>query len=71
MPQVIPPLTATQVKALRKKAGVYNVGGDVPGLLLQVSPSGAASWILRATINGRVRQMGLGSYGRVRLERDR
>ena len=71
MPQVVPPLTATQVKALRKKAGVYNVGGDVPGLLLQVSPSGAASWILRATINGRVRQMGLGSYAKVPLEKAR
>ena len=71
MPQVVPPLTATQVKALRKKAGVYNVGGDVPGLLLQVSPSGAASWILRATINGRVRQMGLGSYAKVPLEKSR
>ena len=71
MPKIIPPLTATQVKALRKKAGVYNVGGDVPGLLLQVSPSGAASWILRATINGRVRQMGLGSYAKVPLKRAR
>lgn len=73
MPKVVLPLTATQVKALRKKekAGVYNVGGDLPGLLLQVSPSGAASWILRATINGRVRQMGLGSYAKVPLKRAR
>jgi integrase len=71
MPKTVPLLTATQVKALRKKAGVYNVGGDVPGLLLQVSPSGAASWILRATINGRVRQMGFGSYAKVPLEKAR
>ncbi len=71
MPKVVPPLTATQVKALRKIAGVYNVGGEVPGLLLQVSPSGAASWILRATIDGRVRQMGIGSYGKVPLEKAR
>ena len=71
MPKIIPPLTAAKVKALRKQAGVYNVGGDVRGLLLQVSPSGAASWILRATIDGRVRQMGLGSYGKVSLEKAR
>ena len=71
MPKTVQALTAAKVKALRKKAGVYNVGGDVPGLLLQVSPSGAASWILRATINGRVRQMGLGSYGKVPLEKAR
>ena len=68
MPQVVPPRTATQVKALRKKPGMHNVGGDVPGLLLQVSPSGAASWILRATIDSRVRQMGLGSFGKISLE---
>ncbi|MCH8867682.1 MAG: integrase arm-type DNA-binding domain-containing protein, partial [Proteobacteria bacterium] len=67
MPKTAPPLTATQVKALRKKPGIHNVG-SVPGLLLQVSKSGAASWILRATIDGRVRQMGLGSCGKITLE---
>ena len=70
MPQVVQPVTAAKVKSLRKTAGTHNVGG-VPGLLLQVTPSGAASWILRATIHGKVRMMGLGSYSKITLTKAR
>lgn len=38
------------------------VGGVPPGLLLQVMPNGSASWILRRTINGKRRMLGLGAY---------
>ncbi len=38
------------------------VGGTPPGLLLQVMPNGSASWILRRTINGKRRMLGLGAY---------
>ena len=66
MPKIAKQLTAAKVKALRNTPGVYNVGG-VPGLLLQVTPSGAASWVLRATITGKVRMMGIGSYAKITL----
>lgn len=35
--------------------------GEVKGLLLQISESGAKSWVLRYELNGRERMMGLGS----------
>lgn len=48
----------------------YPVGG-VTGLLVQVTPSGSKSWILRATIGGRRRDVGLGSYQDVTLAQAR
>ena len=70
MPKIAPAVTAAKVRSLRNTPGTWNVGG-VPGLLLQVAPSGAASWILRVTINGRVRMMGLGSYRKITLAKAR
>jgi integrase len=66
MPQKAKELRAVQVKALRHPGGTdqpvaYNVGGE-PGLLLQITPSGSKSWLLRASVGGKVRHMGLGSY---------
>jgi integrase len=46
--------------------GLYFVGG-VAGLALQVLPSGGRTWILRATMGGRRRDMGLGGFPDVRL----
>jgi integrase len=40
------------------------IGGGPPGLMLQVTPAGTSSWILRTTINGARRDIGLGSYRR-------
>lgn len=48
------------------KPGLYFVGG-VAGLALQVTASGARSWILRKMIAGKRRDMGLGSYPTVTL----
>jgi integrase len=48
------------------KPGFYFVGG-VAGLALQVQPSGGRSWILRATVGGKRRDMGLGGYPDVTL----
>ena len=42
----------------QKRAGYWPDGG---GLYLQVSPTGAKSWIFRYTRNGKAREMGLGS----------
>lgn len=50
-------LTALAISG-KKKPGYY---GDGDGLYLQVSASGTKSWVLRYTLNQRVREMGLGS----------
>lgn len=49
-----------------KDPGMYAVGG-VSGLYLQVLPSGGRSWVLRAMIGGRRRDMGLGGFPDVTL----
>ena len=56
-------LTALKVKALRKP-GRY---GDGSGLYLVVRPSGSKSWVQRAVVDGRRRDMGLGGYPVVSL----
>lgn len=48
------------------KPGLHFVGG-VGGLALQVSKTGARSWILRIRVGGKVRSMGLGGYPDVSL----
>lgn len=57
MPKKAAGLTARQVQA-HKTPGMLADGG---GLYLQVSPAGAKSWIFRFQLNGRRRDMGLGS----------
>lgn len=64
MPRESKELSALAVKRLPE--GVHAVGG-VAGLLLQVRDSGARSWLLRAVIGGRRREMGLGPYPEVGL----
>lgn len=58
-------LTALAVKSLRKP-GLHFVGG-VSGLALQVLPTGGRSWILRVSVGGRRRDMGLGGFPDVPL----
>lgn len=45
--------------------------GGVPGLYLQVTPSGSKSWIGRLTIGGKRRELGLGGYPEVSLSQAR
>ena len=45
-----------------KAPGLHAVGG-VSGLYLQILPTGARTWVLRAMIGGKRRDMGLGSFG--------
>lgn len=47
--------------AASKKRGMHAVGG-VDGLILQVSDTGATSWLLRVMVAGKRRGMGLGAY---------
>ena len=65
MPKKAKELSPVQVKRLTQP-GFYAAGG-VAGLHLQVKDSGARSWILRAKIGDRRRDIGLGGYPDVRL----
>jgi integrase len=53
------PLTAKRVQALKGEGRYHDA--LVPGLYLQVTASGARSWLLRFELNGKERMMGLGS----------
>jgi len=65
MPRKAKELSALQVKRLNKP-GLHAVGG-VAGLHLQVKGTGARSWILRAQIGNRRRDIGLGGFPDVPL----
>ncbi|WP_346763299.1 Arm DNA-binding domain-containing protein [Tabrizicola caldifontis] len=74
MPKMVPELSPIEVKRLahpgRGRNAVFAVGG-VSGLLLQIAPSGAKSWILRATVGQKRRDIGLGGYPDVTLAQAR
>ncbi|MDN7950414.1 tyrosine-type recombinase/integrase [Burkholderia multivorans] len=65
------PRKATELGALAvsklSKPGKHAVG-RVAGLVLQISPTGAKSWLLRVTVGGRRREIGLGAYPAVSLK---
>ena len=65
MPKKAKEVSALHVKRL-KRPGLHAVGG-VAGLHLQITPTGARSWILRATVGARRRDVGLGAYPDVTL----
>ena len=69
MPKKAKELSATEVRRLTNP-GLHAVGG-VSGLLLQVTESGARSWILRATIGAKRRDVGLGGFPDVPLSEAR
>lgn len=69
MARKVAELGALAVGRLREP-GLHAVGG-VSGLYLQVTPAGARSWILRATIGGKRRDMGLGGFPDVPLAQAR
>lgn len=60
MPKKARELGALAVSRI-KDPGLHAVGG-VAGLYLQVDPGGARSWILRITVGGRRRDIGLGGF---------
>lgn len=64
MPKKVKEIAAVQIPRL--PSGNHSVGG-VAGLMLQVSPSGSRSWILRAKIGQRRRDIGLGGWPDVPL----
>jgi len=65
MPKKAKELGALQVGRL-SKPGLHAVGG-VAGLHLQITATGARSWVLRATMGEKRRDMGLGAFPDVTL----
>jgi integrase len=65
MPRKAKELSALEVRRL-SRPGRWSVGG-VDGLALQVTGSGARSWVLRLSLAGKQREMGLGSFPSVPL----
>jgi len=65
MVRVAKELGALQVQRL-KEPGWHAVGG-VSGLYLKVVPTGARTWVLRATVGSKRRDMGLGGFPSVTL----
>jgi integrase len=65
MPRVAKELSALEISRL-KRPGYHFVGG-VSGLILQVTDTGARSWILRTMVGGKRRDIGLGGYPSVTL----
>jgi len=65
MPKVVKALKAIEVARIEKPG--YHAVGTVKGLHLQVTPAGSRSWVLRATIGDKRREIGLGSYPAVTL----
>ena len=70
MPVKAKELSAKAIRDLRHpgygKNHLFPVGG-VSGLGLQITPSGARSWILRTMVRGKRRWIGLGPYPEVSL----
>lgn len=70
MPKIAEELGALAVGRLKHPGGTANsvqaVGG-VSGLMMQITPNGGRSWLLRTMIGGKRREIGLGAYGDVPL----
>lgn len=76
MPRVAKEFSALEVKRLKHPGGARNATfavGGVPGLLLQITPNGGRTWLLRASVGGKRREIGLGGFPEVPLSsaRDR
>lgn len=70
MPRVAKELSALDVKRLVHSGqghnAVFPVGG-VSGLMLQITPNGGRTWLLRVTVGGKRREIGLGGFPDVTL----
>lgn len=74
MPKITDELSALDVKRLAHPGGNRNVlisVGGVPGLHMQLTPKRGRSWILRAKIGDKRRDIGLGGFPAVTLAQAR
>ncbi len=70
MPRKAKELTALDVKRLEHPGHDHNATvavGGVDGLLMQITPTGARSWLLRCSVGGKRRHIGLGGFPDVPL----
>jgi len=70
MPRVAKELSALEVKRLEHPGKGRNVTfsvGGVSGLLLQVTPNGGRTWLLRVQVGEKRREIGLGGFPEVPL----
>lgn len=71
MPKLIAPLTDMAIRKLKHPTGEgvphFVAVGGVSGLLIQITPNGGKSWVLRTVIGGKRHSMGLGSLQLVSL----
>ena len=65
MPKKAKELSALEVKRLTEPG--FHFVGEVPGLALQVLPTGGRTWVLRTMIGTKRRDMGLGGFPEVTL----
>lgn len=74
MPRVAKELSALEVKRLQhpdtSRNATFAVGG-VSGLMLQITPNGGRTWLLRVAVGGRRREIGLGAFPDVTLAQAR
>jgi integrase len=74
MPRVSKELGALDVKRLEHPGKGRNVTftvGGVSGLLLQITPNGGRTWLLRAQVGEKRREIGLGGYPDITLAQAR
>ncbi len=74
MPKIAKELSPLEVKRLVHTGTAHNATfavGGVNGLLLQITPAGGRTWILRATVGSKRRELGLGGYPDVTLAQAR
>lgn len=65
MPRIARALSAIEIRNLT--ASGYHAVGKIPGLILQVTPTGSRSWLLRVKVGAKRREIGLGAYPGVGL----
>ena len=63
MPKTGTPLSSVAVRNLRSAGKYY----DQHGLFLRIEPTGSRRWVQRLNIDGRQREMGLGSADLITL----
>lgn len=74
MPRIARELSPLEVKRLVNDGKGYNVAfavGGVNGLLLQITPAGGRTWVLRTAVGGKRREIGLGGFPDVTLAQAR
>lgn len=74
MPKVAKTMTAVEVRNLKHPGHAGNAKfavGGVPGLVLQITPTGAKSWLLRTSVGGRRKAIGLGNFPAIGLAQAR